>query len=183
MKPYFKMIIFFLASFGCIPVVECFVLLYFFSTDSSISIHYSLLISKPSNLVCIMFLMVFILLSANGGGVGVITCLILCEFINMINSVLLHEPSLSWYMTSGTPIFSKTSFIALIDSCGFLSLTGTAWHIFENVSIATKAYLSTLLSGAESVNIAKSICSSCHVFCYIVVKTTIRFSLSWLLFI
>ena len=78
------------------------------STEPSISIHLSLLISKPFSLLCIIDLSVLTTLSANGGGVDVIICLILCEFINMINSVLLHDPSLSWYMTSGTPIFSKT---------------------------------------------------------------------------
>ena len=85
--------------------------------------------------------MVCTIISANGGGLLVMICLILCECINIINHVELHEPSLSRYMVSGTPISSNIYFIDFTDSCGFLSLTGTAWHISENISTATKSYL------------------------------------------
>ena len=129
------------ASTGVIPVVGCFVLLYVFSTDCRISTHCSLLISNPSNRPCIIFLMVCTIHSENGGGVLVIICLILFEFIHLINGVELHEPSLSWYTVFITPILSNTSLNARIDSAGFLSLIGTAWHILVKISTATTTHI------------------------------------------
>ena len=132
-------------------MVECFVWLYFFKTDGRISTHVSSLMSNPSNLWWIICLMVCTILSAKGGGVDVIICLILCGCINLINWVEFHEPSLSWDMSPGTPICSKTSLKARIDSSGFWSLIGTAWHMLVKLSAATTKHTYTHHSLQQSV--------------------------------
>jgi hypothetical protein len=73
-----------------------------------------------------MFLMVCTIRSAKGGGDEVLMCLILEKFDHLTNSLLIHAPSISWYIYLGIPILFNTYCIAPTLSDGVLLRIGTA---------------------------------------------------------